>query len=344
MQYLHKVKLYKVKYECSRRLTVYRADSKIEQKGSEFTVTHDERLAIAWNYYENEMHRSVGKKYRLQRYKCDPFVPVIELENGLYCLPHYSPDRIATSNCYLVCGAERAMLIDTAYGIGDLKAMCGELTDLPVFVVNTHNHHDHTGGNTRFGACYMHQLDANKPQMLRRPQAVTMFEKNPDTFYTPDDIALPGTGRITPISNGHIFDLGGGYEIEVIHLAGHTAGSIALLDKKRGVLFTGDSIMGSPCSTLIVAFAGTANDKNATVEAFHENLISLAGRASGMRYLCPGHCAIQADPSLINDARECCRMILENPEAGGTSIFRPDARMRSCSGMSITYSPSHIYK
>lgn len=304
-------------------------------------MARDERLAIAWKYYNNN---TFLKKYYLYRYECDPFVPVIELESGVYCLPHYSPDQVAASNVYLVCGTERAMLIDTAYGIGDLKVLCSEITDLPVFVVNTHNHHDHTGGNMRFGACFMHELDADKPHMLRKPQAVTMLEKNPDNFYTMDDLTEPGTGMITSISNGHVFDLGGGYEIEVIHLAGHTSGSIALLDRKRGILFTGDAIMTPPCSTMIVSFAGTADDPEASVEAFRDRLAYLIERIPEIKYLCPGHCAVQAEPALIRDAYDCCNAILKNPAIGGEALFRAGAKLHACGGMSITYSESHIYR
>ena len=37
-------------------------------------------------------------------------------------------------------GAERALLIDTGFGVGDLKALCERLTDKPLLVVDTHSH------------------------------------------------------------------------------------------------------------------------------------------------------------------------------------------------------------
>lgn len=304
-------------------------------------MTREERLSALWDFYKND---TFLRRYTLERYECDPFAPVIRLEAGVFCLPHLSPDRIAASNAYLVCGTERAMLIDTAYGIGDLKALCGVLTGLPVFVVNTHNHHDHTGGNMRFGSCFMHELDAGKPFMLRKPQSVTMLERNPENFYTMEDLAEPGTGEITPVDDGHIFDLGGGYEIEAFHLAGHTSGSMALLDRRRGILFTGDAVMSHPCSTMIVSFAGTSDDPDASVEAFRDRLEVLVGRMPEIRYLCPGHCAMQAEPSLIKDAYNCCGAILENPGIGGEARFRAGAKMHVCGGMSITYTESHIYR
>jgi len=304
-------------------------------------MTNHQRMAMAWDFYSNDPFL---KKYRLDRYACNPLVPAIQLEEGVFCFPHFSPDRIAASNSYLVCGEEAAMLIDTAYGIGDLHALCCELTDLPIIVVNTHNHYDHTGGNSRFGSCFMHILDAGKPEMLRKPQALTLLSKNPDTFYTEEDIAAPGLGEIHPIESGHVFDLGGGYELEIIRLAGHTSGSIAIMDRKRGILFTGDAIMSQPCSTLIVNFAGTAADSEATVEAFFENLVLLLPRTGSINYLCPGHCAIQTEPSLIQDAYDCCRDILNDPCIGGAARFRQGAKMHIRGGISITYTESHIYK
>ena len=49
--------------------------------------------------------------------------------------------------CYLLIGEEKAMLIDPAYGDGDLRAFVETITDKPVMVCNTHGHFDHTGGN-----------------------------------------------------------------------------------------------------------------------------------------------------------------------------------------------------
>ena len=60
---------------------------------------------------------------------------------------------------YLVCGSEQACLIDSAYGLTDLRELVGELTKLPVFVVNTHGHVDHVLGNHWFDRVLMHPAD-----------------------------------------------------------------------------------------------------------------------------------------------------------------------------------------
>ena len=40
----------------------------------------------------------------------------------------------------LVIGTEKALVLDTAYGIGNLKKEIREITDKPLVVVNSHGH------------------------------------------------------------------------------------------------------------------------------------------------------------------------------------------------------------
>jgi glyoxylase-like metal-dependent hydrolase (beta-lactamase superfamily II) len=58
---------------------------------------------------------------------------------------------VTTVNTYLVIGRDRAALIDSGLGVGDLRAEIGTLTSLPCTVLNTHYHWDHVGGNSFFG-------------------------------------------------------------------------------------------------------------------------------------------------------------------------------------------------
>ena len=60
-----------------------------------------------------------------------------------------------TEYMYLLEGDEKALLLDTGYGTGTLRAFVENLTDKPVIVANTHYHPDHAGGNGEFEKVYM---------------------------------------------------------------------------------------------------------------------------------------------------------------------------------------------
>ena len=48
---------------------------------------------------------------------------------------------------FFIEGIDKAMLVDTGFGHGDLKAFVEALTSNPIFVVNTHTDGDHVGCN-----------------------------------------------------------------------------------------------------------------------------------------------------------------------------------------------------
>ena len=50
----------------------------------------------------------------------------------------------------LIVGSERALLIDTGYGFGNVKGLIRSITDKPLIIANTHGHVDHTCGNYQF--------------------------------------------------------------------------------------------------------------------------------------------------------------------------------------------------
>ena len=74
----------------------------------------------------------------------DPWFAVYRLPGEVYALyePHHFQDVIS----YLILGKERALLLDTGMGIGNIRAVAERLTKLPITVVNSHSHFDHVGG------------------------------------------------------------------------------------------------------------------------------------------------------------------------------------------------------
>ena len=106
---------------------------------------------------------------------------VRELEPGIY--------RIGNSMVYmdLVVGEHHALLFDTGYGFGSLKAVVEELTDKPLYVVNSHGHVDHACGNEAFGGAYIHPLDM---ELCREHNSPKMRQAELDVAQVPMDFDL----------------------------------------------------------------------------------------------------------------------------------------------------------
>ncbi len=169
---------------------------------------------------------------------------------------YYRIDSLDGSFCYLVVGTERAALIDTGYGLGDLKAAVEEITRLPLVILNTHGHCDHVGGNAQFDApCYLHPKDwalalAHTAPQMRRQNAERLarsvdFQSGKTFSALPEDFDLAryvsmGAGRLTEAREGMTFELGG-TTLELIETPGHTAGGISVYEPERKLLFVGDA-------------------------------------------------------------------------------------------------------
>lgn len=122
---------------------------------------------------------------------------------------------------FLFEGDRRAMLIDTGFGTLQLHKMVTELTDLPVYVVNTHADKDHTGCNRDFKDIYMHPAEMDQYK-----------NKLPNGCRVED---------VSPLWEGDIIDLGF-WKFEVILTPGHTPGSIMLLEREKRMLISGDTV------------------------------------------------------------------------------------------------------
>ncbi len=138
---------------------------------------------------------------------------------------------------YLVVGEEKALLIDTGFGMGSLKAVVEKLTDKPVILANTHGHPDHGGGNFEFGAPYLHPADA---ALYAYKCSDARFEEASHWPMDGDVKLQPYQAETLPLADGQSFDLGGRV-IETICTPGHTAGSVCFYDRETGALFTGDN-------------------------------------------------------------------------------------------------------
>lgn len=142
---------------------------------------------------------------------------------------------------FLVEGEKSAILIDTGYGIGNLKEYVDTLTPLPYEVILTHGHVDHAGGAAAFKKVYLAQKDWE----LERKHTEEKFRKEfaemlSGTKVEPADLCKQRSEAYTPLEDGMIFDLGN-LTLEVISCPGHTPGCVCVLIKELGILILGDA-------------------------------------------------------------------------------------------------------
>lgn len=120
---------------------------------------------------------------------------------------------------FLLEGENSAVMIDSGMNCPDAAELAKTLTDKPVMLVNTHGDMDHTSGTRGFDKIYMHTFDYVQCDMAK---------KFPET-------------KLMELEDGNIIELGD-RTLRIIHIPGHTTGSIAILDIEKRVLYAGDSV------------------------------------------------------------------------------------------------------
>lgn len=205
-------------------------------------------------------------------------------------------------HCFLVEGRDKALLIDTMTGLRGLPAFVATLTDLPVEVALTHGHMDHAGGVFEFGRCYIHPADIPMLDGRTLPARVGYVRGQLPPGEAPEASAFVPDGPVefVPLKAGDKLDLGG-RALEVLHVPGHTRGSLCYLDTASGDFFAGDACNNN---TLLMM------DVSATIEEYLGALLALKERQGDIRRFYLFHGPSLQDKSCIDDNIQCCRDIL----------------------------------
>lgn len=197
---------------------------------------------------------------------------------------------IGTKNVtmYLLVGEKQALLIDTGYGEGDLPELVREITDLPLIVVNTHGHFDHTSGNAFFESVWMGE-GGEEPALECETRTQLPF---PDY-------------KINYLSDGQIFDLGG-VIVEAIAIGAHHRSSFAFLDKTNRTLYTGDEIEAGQVLLCVHGEDVTPVD---IAKKHRANMLKLQARNNEFDRLATAHNGGPLDITYIDDFIELSNQI-----------------------------------
>lgn len=155
------------------------------------------------------------------------------------------------ANMWLVRGSDIDLLVDTGMGICPLSPEIEPQPGKPLLVVATHVHLDHVGSLHEFAWRAGPRIEA--PFFETMPDEATyahMFRNFPGAVSElpfPDwqsaDYAIKPAPLHRLLDEGDVIELGG-RSFRILHLPGHSPGSIGLFDEFTGTLFSGDAIHG----------------------------------------------------------------------------------------------------
>ena len=221
-------------------------------------------------------------------------------------------------NAFLVEGEEKAALIDTGCGIGNIAGIVRELTDKPLVIIITHGHFDHDGGVKQFPGVpvYLHRADgdlmhqtvvmlkkmmnSDDTNMMRKfyitsraPIRCPELDVNELLKLVPSEPQDPIYDYI-PMEGGMEFDLGGRV-LKVIHTPGHSAGEVSILDETSRTLFSGDT------ANVGIILMRQPNNGTALIEECNRTMGKLWDMEASYDRLGVGHDEITISKQIVKD-------------------------------------------
>jgi glyoxylase-like metal-dependent hydrolase (beta-lactamase superfamily II) len=155
-------------------------------------------------------------------------------------------------NIWHVRGRDRCLLFDSGSGVVGLSASHPWLHDTPLLAVASHAHFDHIGGHHEFRERACHGAEAPiladptpRATLADRYATVAMFEQLPPDGFDPARYRVIPAPATQLLEAGDVVDLGD-RRLTVLHVPGHSPGSIALWDSASGVLLAGDAVYDGP--------------------------------------------------------------------------------------------------
>jgi len=166
---------------------------------------------------------------------------------------------------YLVVGDNVGVVIDTGFATENIQEFAQTLTEIPVTIAaNTHGHFDHTGGNGWFERAYM---SINALEIAKVP------------YPSKRKLDYPLDYLVTIVGEGDQIDLGNRV-LKVFEIPAHAPSSIAFLDAKERILFSGDEVAKG------VMLYWQQTEPQPTVEQHARNMEKLMVHRNEFNFIC----------------------------------------------------------
>lgn len=152
------------------------------------------------------------------------------------------------ANLYRIEGRDFDIQLDFGMGLRPLTEV--SLADAkPVLAIASHAHVDHVGSFHLYGRRAGHRLEAHTFSVMDDPGTLASrfvalegaVTKLPSAGWVATDYSLQQAPLTEFLGEGDVVDLGS-RRFTILHLPGHSPGSIALLDEFNGDFFSADAI------------------------------------------------------------------------------------------------------
>ncbi len=163
------------------------------------------------------------------------------------------PISMGRNFAYIIAdeATREAAVIDPGHDVEDILRQVQQLNVHAKYIINTHQHTDHTAGNEDLKHRYHAKIVAHKESRVKK------------------DIS---------VEEGDVISMGK-VSIRVIHTPGHTPDSVCLLVDGR--LLTGD--------TLFIGECGRTDKPGASPEAMYDSLLNKLSKLDDKIEVYPGH-------------------------------------------------------
>lgn len=185
------------------------------------------------------------------------------LDDALTMLTEPAVHPLLRCNIWHLAGRDRDLLVDTGLGVASLVEAARDLFDGPLLAVATHAHMDHVGGFHEFAERAIHAAEVGAvtdgegalPLDVAHYDEATLdtlaswdcdirgglLTEIPHAQFSISSHELRPAAPTLVLEDGDVVDLGD-RAFEVLHVPGHSPGSVALWDPTNRVLFSGDAV------------------------------------------------------------------------------------------------------